>query len=169
MRYPTRASEFAQPSSYRSCLLHRAIASSYAAGANRPDRPLTAKWLDYEHQSSCAKTGSRTGSSNPTMTSSTTAATPGTSSRSTLADHVHRNARLGLRVLITESWYSRELSRRRPVSQDWVHHQNFLINSVLDEGPQGSILPNAREQMRNNANLVVCFTCDRVADFPSPS
>jgi len=80
MRYPTRASEFAQPSSYRSCLLHRAIASSSTAGANCPDRPSTAKWLDYEHQSSCAKTGSRTGSSSPSTTSSIIAATPGTNS-----------------------------------------------------------------------------------------
>jgi hypothetical protein len=39
--------------------------------------------------------------------------------RSTLADHVHRNARLGLQVLIRESWYERSreqmgLSAQRP-------------------------------------------------------
>src|ERR1700676_732177 len=84
MRYPTRASEFAQPSSYRSCLLHRAIASSSVAGVNCPDRPFTSKWLDYEHQSSCATTGCPIASSNPTTISSIIAANPGTNSQTNL-------------------------------------------------------------------------------------
>src|SRR5271166_3432362 len=80
MRYPTRVSVSAQPSSYRSCPPHRAIAPYFSAAANRRDRALTSKLLDYEHQSSCATIGSQTGSSNLSTTSSTTAAMIGTSS-----------------------------------------------------------------------------------------
>jgi hypothetical protein len=36
-----------------------------------------------------------------------------------------------------------------------------------DEWTSLGVLSNTREQMRNEANLVVCFACDLAVDFPS--
>src|SRR6266480_1953693 len=55
---------------------------------------------------SCATTGSPIVSSGPTTTSLSTVATPGTNSSISLGHHVDRPARLGPRVLISETWYN---------------------------------------------------------------
>jgi hypothetical protein len=77
--------------------------------------------------SSYARTGFRTASSNPSTTSSTTAATPGTPSPITVEDHVHCLPRLGsrrslfMRIGIRSSRYSvfrvpRHRARAPPVT-----------------------------------------------------
>jgi hypothetical protein len=55
--------------------------------------------------SSCAKTGCRTASSNPTPTSSTTAATPGTSSSISHGELCPSACETGPTVLLNENWY----------------------------------------------------------------
>jgi hypothetical protein len=59
---------------------------------------------------SCATIGSRTASSNPTTTSSTIAASPGTAHPYALENHVHRDQRLGLPVMIIKTWYKGRLT-----------------------------------------------------------
>jgi hypothetical protein len=60
--------------------------------------------------SSWAATGSPTASSNPTTTSSTSAATRlEQAQRPALENHIHRNPRLGLWVMISESWYKSQV------------------------------------------------------------
>jgi hypothetical protein len=55
--------------------------------------------------STCATTGSRTASSNPTTISSITVATLGIPCRPALENHVHRITPVGSWVLINEMWY----------------------------------------------------------------
>jgi hypothetical protein len=54
--------------------------------------------------------------------------------RSTLADHVHRNARLGLRVLITEAWYKRSAAFRSAVFEPSSNVSNTGCRSAADAG-----------------------------------
>src|SRR5208282_1899379 len=68
--------------------------------------------------------------------------------RSTLADHVHRNARLGLQVLIIETWYKSDEARA-----GWV--KNYEVGSGLATGGVDELrlrstdrLINQRQQAR---------------------
>ena len=72
----------------------------------RWDRSRSLNVVDNEHQSSCAPTGSRTASSNPTRTSSITAATPGTPSSISPGRSCPSHAATGLpSVSHREDWY----------------------------------------------------------------
>jgi hypothetical protein len=105
-RCANRARETRRPTSRSS---RRHLSGRLRVPSNITLIPLPAKRPNSTRRkasdSSSATTGSPIGSSNPTTTSSTIATRPGTSSSTNPENHVHRNARLGLPVIITETWY----------------------------------------------------------------
>ena len=89
--------------------------------------------------SSCATTGCRTASANPTPTSSTNATSPEPSCRSTMAHHAHRPAPLGTWVMVSESWYKDqkfETEQLRAAEQPQADHS--MQPSLDIEGPRPS-------------------------------